>query len=369
MMLFAMSATSVWCANISTADSVVKKPRLAVLDLVDLSENQFKVEISSVIRHDLVESGKWNVVSRDSALKKYTEFNLNPNQICNNSQCSFDIGNILQADYVLYGTTAPLGSMEAITLKLLHIGSAKIIWTKVTESQSTIPSEKAKNWEKAFAKFSHELDPILLNAIKSKVKKPLAVVDLSENSFISRVFFERVCTRIYGSTQYDLMSPTELNELLAALEVNKFSIASSNDNMIGLGQKLGVSNLVYTKLNRDGRSYVYRLSMFDISHKNLVLEMPPQPTEDLVKLLDSERIFFNTLFSNEKEEKEIANVPKVEEKKTNTMLWLSLGALGVGGGLAAYWVDKMGKTKTSNTDEASFLQTVKSPPLPPSVEQ
>jgi hypothetical protein len=185
-----------------------------------------------------------------------------------------------------------------------------------------------------FAKLSPDLD-------KNKHGSSLAIIDLSENSLQSRAFLERVCTRIYGNQRYDLMSPTELTELLTALEINKYSVVPSLENMIGLGQKLGVANLLYSRLYRDGSSFIYRLAMYDITNKSLVLELPPQPSEDLVKLLDYEKVFFNTLFSKEKAG--VNQAANISEGKSNKALWISLGVLGIGGGIAAYWVENLGK--------------------------
>lgn len=341
-------------------DSARVTNRMAVLDLVDLVDNQAKPEVAEYLRRSLQATGKWAVFTRDSVGRKLGEFNMNPNAPCNNPQCSFDIGNVVQADYVLYGTSSPLGSVQAVTLKLLDIPTAKIVWTKVVEAGGVSDGERARGLERAFGAVASELSERKPESSKAKHGRSLAVVDLSENSLQSRVFFERVHTRIYGSPAYDLMSPTELAELLSALEINKYSIVPSLDNMIGLGQKLGVSSLLYSRLYRDGRSYIYRLAMYDVSGKSLVLELPPQPSEDLIKLLDYEKVFFNTLFS-----KELGSPEPVAAKKSggksNKALWISLGVLGVGGGVAAYWVDNLGK----GGGKTPVTTGLKDPPKPP----
>lgn len=342
-------------------DSVRVPNRMAVLDLVDLADNQAKPEVAEYLRRSLSASGKWQVFTRDSVARKLGEFNMNPSTPCNNPQCSFDIGNVVQADFVLYGTSSPMGSVQAVTLKLLDIPSAKVVWTRVVEAGGVSDAERARGLEKAFATVAGELAGPRPAVDKSRHGRSLAVIDLSENSLQSRVFFERVHTRIYGSPAYDLMSPTELAELLSALEINKYSIVPSLDNMIGLGQKLGVSSLLYSRLYRDGKSYIYRLAMYDVSGKSLVLELPPQPSEDLLKLLDYEKVFFNTLFK-----KELDAEPKAAEKsgggKSNKALWISLGVLGVGGGIAAYWVENLRNPEGGTTNPGPQL---KDPPGPP----
>ena len=359
MVLAALSVSTVAAAP-PKPDPVKGPSRMAVLDFVDLADNQQKPELSDLIRRSLTATGKWTILARDSVAKRLGEFNINPHQSCNNPQCSFDIGNVVQAEYVLFGTASPLASVQAVTMKLLHIPTAKIVWTKVMEGEGSNDAERLHSLEKDFSAAAEEMSAVKPDPDKSKHGKTLAVIDLSENSLQSRAFFERVCTRIYGNQAYDLMSPTELTELLTALEINKYSVVPSLENMIGLGQKLGVSNLLYSRLYRDGRSYIYRLAMYDVAGKALVLELPPQPSEDLIKLLDYEKVFFNTLFSKEKGSPKTAVVK--DGGKSNKALWISLGVLGIGGGVAAYWVENLKKSDKPNPTDASHIPFPIDPP-------
>ena len=362
LFLFALVlyASEPWAAA-PVADAMRGPGRMAVLDLVDLADNSPKPEVSEALRNALSAHGTWSIIARDTVSKRLSEFNINPRQGCNNPQCGFDIGNVVQAEYVVFGTTTPLAGAgaEAVTLKLLHIPTAKIVWTKVLEGQGSTEAERMRALDQAFAAGAGEMAKISPDIRKAKHGRSLAVIDLSENSAQSRAFFERVCTRVYGNPAYDIMSPTELAELLTALEINKYSVAPSMENMIGLGQKLGVSNLLYSRLYRDGRSYVYRLAMYDVTGKSLVLELPPQPSENLIKLLDYEKVFFNTLFSKETAAPPIASVK--EGSKSNRALWISLGVLGIGGGVAAYWVENL--RGGDGTDKNSGL--IPFPPKPP----
>jgi hypothetical protein len=353
-------STIVSHAAAGKAESVKGPSRMAVLEFVDLTDNSQKPEISDLLRRTLSATGNWTVLARDSVAKRLGEFNINPHQSCNNPQCSFDIGNVVQAEYVLFGTASPLASVSAVTMKLLHIPTAKIIWTKVLEGEGSSEGERQRSLEKAFGAAAAEIAKVKPDMDKTKHGKSLAVIDLSENSPQSRAFFERVCTRIYGNPAFDLMSPTELTELLTALEINKYSVVPSLENMIGLGQKLGVSNLLYSRLYRDGRSYIYRLAMYDVSGKSLVLELPPQPSEEIIKLLDYEKVFFNTLFSKEKDAPSTAVVK--DGNKSNKALWISLGVLGIGGGVAAYWVENLRKTDKGPGSGNQSIPFPKDPP-------
>jgi len=211
----------------------------------------------------------------------------------------------------------------------------------VTEVPAPNLTQRALYFEKSITPSIADIKPAKLNLQRANTKKSLAIVDLSDNPNLAKVFFERVSTRIYGNRRYDLMSPSELAELLQALEINKYSVVPSVENMVGLGQKLGMNFLLYSRLYRDGKSFVYRLAFYDIAEKKLILELPPQPTEDYIKLLDYERIFFNTLVG--KQEAEPKPTAQVKPSKSKKALWVSLGLLGIGGGLAALWVESLKK--------------------------
>ena len=348
----------------AAADPVRGASRMAVLDLVDMAEISQRPDVSDALRRVLAANGAWSVLARDSVSKRLGEFNINPRQGCNNPQCGFDIGNVVQAEYVIFGTATILSSVEAVTLKLLHIPSAKIVWTTVLEGKGGNDAERLRSLESGFGSAAAEMAKLKPGLDKAKHGKSLAVIDLSENSPQSRVFFERVCTRIYGNPAYDLMSPTELAELLTALEINKYSVAPSLENMVGLGQKLGVSSLLYSRLYRDGRSYVYRLAMYDVVGKSLVLELPPQPSEDMIKLLDYEKVFFNTLFAKEKDAPVSAGTIK-DGNRSSKALWISLGVLGIGGGVAAYWVESLRKDGKDGGDGGGGDGPIPFPPDPP----
>lgn len=344
----------------SKLDSTHAGGRLAVLDLVDVSDNQPKPEISDLLRKNLISNGKWSILTRDSVLKRMTEFNLSVKQGCNNPQCSFDIGNIAQTELVLYGTVATFSSNQILTLKVLHIPTAKIVWTRVLEVSGISERERNHFLERNFSVLSSELAQLSPSMDRTKHGLSLAVIDVSENSPQSKALLERITTRVSGNPVFDPMSPNELAELLTALEINKFSVVPSVENMVGLGQKLGVSHLLYSRLYRDGNSYIYRLAIYDINSKAVALELPPQPSEDLLKLLDYEKSFFNTLFSKVKEEPKPVTMVK-ENKKSRTALWISLGILGVGTGVAAYWVENLKSTGTTEDP----ISTIKPPLAPP----
>lgn len=363
-LLFLSSHQAVAAPPKGQSSSQAAPAKIAVLDLLEFADNSPKPDIGDVLRSVLPQPA-WSVMSRDTLVKKLREYGQNPDQACNTTQCAFDAGNILQVEYVLYGTCTVFGKVDAITLKLMHIPTAQIIWVKAFESPAATGMVREQNLRAAFAREVAELKPAKLDIAKPPQKKSLAVIDLSDNPQVAKVFFERVCTRIYGVRHYDLMAPSELTELLNALEINKYSVVPSLENMVGLGQKLGVGYLLYSRLYRDGKNHVYRLAFYDITAKKLVLELPPQPSEDDAKLLDYERVFFNTLAQREKKEAPPPTVVRKESKSSNKALWIAAGVLGVGGGVAALWFENWrdgGKDDTPITPNEDIFGTPKGPP-------
>jgi len=284
-------------------------------------------------------------------VKKLAEFGVPANQTCNNPQCSFDAGGYLQAGFVLYGTYSPIENMRyAVTLKLLYVPEGRIAWNWVGEVSGAVPG--------GVSAWTGVVDGLVRSAKKEKLllqpagqRRSLALIDVSENAYPARVFSEQVITHVNGLVRYQPISASELSELLSALGINKYSMPPSPQNMIGLGERLDVSGVIYVRVSREGGNYSSRLAMYDIQKKAAVLEFPPKPSPGFDKVLEYEQAFFSELEGKERERaKEDARHPVVSTLKsassggrTNLPLWISLGVLCVGGGLMILWVEGLKK--------------------------
>jgi len=354
--------------------SVFSKP-MAVLDLVNLRDSLPDSAAAEGLRHSL-ERGRFHVLSRDETEKKLEDFGASLSQRCDNTQCSFDAGGYLQADFVLYGTYSPIEKIRAVTLKLLYVPTARIVWTWVGELPVLDGVEAlagdSDEWQRPTEALAETARDGALEFRPRGDSKSLAVIDVSENFYSSRIISERVQTHMNGLTHYQPMSASELSELLGALSINKYALGPSSRNMLGLGQKLGASALLYARAYRDGNSYLCRLAFYDIDRRAVILDFPPKPTRDFGELLEYENDFFATLYSREKElehwkpensnkhgsAKNAAAVPpewasapsssgldstERMEKRPNIALWITLGLLGIGGGLTAFWLESLKK--------------------------
>ncbi len=328
----------------------VPKPKIAVLDLVDINTERPIASLAEILRDRLEKDGKFHPISRDTLHQRWASFGSDPNTACNQIQCAFDLGSLAQAQFVLFGTASKTQQFQSITLKLLHIQSAKIIWAKVVSNETNPGVNRSQPIDKVLEDAISGLSPELP---REKSAGYLAALDFSENTSNAKILYERLTTRVYGIGHYDVMSPSELEELLAALEINKFSIVPSMENMVALGQKIGVTHLIYGRLFRETDKYRYRLAMYDVANKAVVQEAPAFASSDITGFFTYEDDFFRDLtqtFGNKKSDfKKKAAGPSYG-------LWLSLGLLGLGGTAAAYWVSTLG--------DEQFKEDL--PPGPPS---
>ncbi len=326
--------------------------------MVDIIDNQRRSMVTDIVRKHLSSTGKWNLFPADSAFRKLREFNFDPTLACNGSQCSFDAGNILQVEYVLFGTVAAIDKYYSYTMNLLHVPSAQVVWTEVGESRADVLMERSPLLDRAFAASIKKLSPSERETDLSVGKTSLAVLDLSQSSIQSRVLYERVSGYIYRNRQYDVMGQGETSELLRALDINRYSVVPSKENMINLGEKLGVGHLLYFRLSNEGGKYNYLLSMYDIEGKEQILQIPAQPTAEVSSLFTYERDFFAEL-DGKKGKKSVAGASNKGSSiaNANSALWVSLAVLGLGGGVAAYW------SMNGNEDPAGWNPG--SPPGPP----
>ncbi len=331
-------------------DPSVFSKSMAVLDLVSLRDNQPDSASAEGLRRNLA-GGGFHVISREATAKKLAEFGTSLAQPCNNSQCAFDAGNYLQSDFVLYGTSSSIERIRAVTLKLLYVPAGHVVWTWVGEIPVLGAGEDSDGWQKPYRALAEAARNGELELRPPRESKSLAVLDVSENFYSSRILSERVQTRMAGLTDYQPMSASELSELLAALGINKYALGPSPANMIGLGQRLGASALLYARAYREGDRYLCRLALYDVERKRVVLDFPAQPTRDFGRLLEYENEFFSRLSAREGDpgpvgregEGTLTDSAQGSTGKSNLGLWISLGLLGIGGGLAAFWLESLKK--------------------------
>jgi hypothetical protein len=263
--------------------------KLAILELVDLNYDKTVPIMSSKLRSALKGMERWQVLSKsemDSTLANYSK---SSDVACNNTQCSFDLGSLIQCQYLLYGAATRINTTGVITLKLMNIQAAKIVWSRVI----TAPS-KGPLLDTAFASVARDLMETDIDILKKKSSGDLiALINFGKESTASKIFFESLLTQSYGNSVYDIMSPIETEELMTALEIKKEELQNSDFALQKAGKLLGVKAILLTSSHQVGIFPKRSIALFDIEEKTLLLHMPSLPKATIEMLLFLEKVFFD----------------------------------------------------------------------------
>ncbi|MBF0432393.1 MAG: hypothetical protein HQK83_14000 [Fibrobacteria bacterium] len=264
---------------------------IAILNLVDLHTNTPKQNLSRRLRKVFSGLRFWDIMAVDDMSKKLAKYNKSLDLPCNDAQCGFEIGGLLQTKYVLLGTVTRYQELGLLTLKLLNLETAKIVWSKATTSRGETEELEANfvSIRNEFVSFKrtppNQLPP----------KKTLALVDFSPTSLLAKVLFERVLTHAYALDNFEIMSPVEVGELISVLEVDNTSLLENPHNAWDIGKKLGVSYVLYTEFEIKGVNFKHNMSLHDIENKSIPISMPALPNANFRDMMIMENNFFKTL--------------------------------------------------------------------------
>lgn len=315
----------------SKAKAAPAPPTVAILDPVDMRAEGTNPHIGDRIRIVLRESGNWSPMERGDQEAKLREYSFNPGVPCKEFQCGFDAGSVLQSEYVLFGTVTDLGRVYSYTFNLLHMASSQVVHSEVGEVAVKAGGDRAAALMGRLEGLLKSIDPARLSKAVKPKRGLMAVLDLSESSPQSRTMAERVTTHAYASRHFELISQAELEELLTALELKKSVLGSSEEALLGLGEKLGVSHLVVSRLASQGPpknpEWAFNLALYDIGARRKMREWPAA-SEDFPKLLHFENRFFSTLTGKSLATGK-ADSPRRSRKGRN---WrIALSGLGIAG--------------------------------------
>jgi hypothetical protein len=285
----------------SDSENTADLPSLAVLDPVDLVDGKSDFPHGEFLRTGLAQAGKFKPMSGPEMQGKLREFAWNRGENCHEFQCGFEAGNVLLTDYVLFGTITPLKGLYAFTFNILHIASGKVVNSEVGDVPRSAANGGDEPLKARLAGFVSGLDPARFRKAELISRGLMAVVDLSPASPQSRVLSERITTHVNSSRQYDLMSQSELRELLAAVEIRLGNLQTTDSGMIALGSRLNVAYLVHSKLSPEPGGTRLDLALFDVAGKRRIRDWPVKPTQDFHDILNMEHRFFTTLMDRGKD--------------------------------------------------------------------
>lgn len=276
---------------------------IAVFDPINLHNQSPDPDFGDFLRTAFTQNRSWKLIPRDTVAARFLDYKMNAAAACHEFQCSFDAGNVLAAEYVLFGSITPWGDLYAYTLNITHVRSSQVVWSRVGEVLRRQLGDPAAAVAATLSQIIEELDPEDLDTRRGLRRGLLTVLDLSPaGGTPSRVMAERVATHLYASRNFDIMSRRELEELLAALDMKKTQVAPTDSGIYNLGGKMDITHLVYSRLTsqgsaaKGGSEFQLQLALYDISGGKKVREWPSQPTNDFRKILEFENKFFASLF-------------------------------------------------------------------------
>lgn len=290
-------------ADASSRSEAATGHSLAVLDPVNLHNHAPDREFGEILRRVFAENESWRVIPRDTMRARFRDYKMDAAVACHEFQCSFDAGNVLAAEFVIFGSITPWGGLYAYTLNITHVRSSQVVWSRVGEVLGKQAGDPAWALGASLRQIVSELDPAELDTRKGLRRGLITVLDLSPGgSTPSRVMAERVATHLYASRNFDIMSLRELDELLAALDMRKSAITPTDSGIYELGGKMDVTHLVYSRLtsrgsaDMGGEEFSLQLALYDIAAGKKVRDWPSQATSDFRKVLEFENKFFSNLF-------------------------------------------------------------------------
>jgi hypothetical protein len=304
---------------------------IAVFDPVNLHNQTPDGEFGDLLREAFARSERWRLIPKDTMTARFRDYKMEPSSACQEFQCSFDAGNVLASEYVMFGTVTPWGDMYAYTLNVTHVRSSQVVWSQVGEVLRKVIGDPSAAVEATLSGMVDALEPEDLDTRRGLRRGLLTVLDLSPaGGTPSRVMAERVATHLYASRNFDIMSRRELDELLSALDVNKGNIAPTDSGIFSLGARMDITHLVYSRLTgkgsagKGGEEFQLQLALYDIASGKKVRDWPSQPTNDFRKILEFENKFFSSLFK----------LPEYDSERDRTSWRPAAAWSGVGLGLA-----------------------------------
>jgi hypothetical protein len=343
----------------------LKGPRtVAVLDPVDLTTNTPDPVAGKLLRRSLADNPSWRVLSADSVAKQLRDLGMDPDLPCSEFQCAFDAGNALQSEFVLFGTSTDLPEVNAYTLGMAHIPTSQMVWSRVGQAPKR-PGEDGHRSRRGTIlqgplKFAvSDLDPAVLDLRKRPTLGLLGVMDGGQSTPQSRVALHRALAHAYSTRSYDMLGPAELNNLVAALDLDPItgrargseaiaegtgpaaahgvggSALDGDDSadMLALGKQMGVRYLLRSAVRTEGREYAMDLSLYDVSAGRKIRAWPSRETTDYASLLNLEDRFMTALG----EEGPVPRpIPSARHPWKAFFKGTSVGAAAIGAGVLGY---------------------------------
>ncbi len=342
--------------NFSEASETQDKPTILVLDPVDLGKNRNRAEIGTFMQTVLRTEMDWTVVGADSLEIHMRNAGVELPALCREFQCAYEAATTLQVEFALFGTFTFYANMEIFALYLLHVPTVRVIWADAgdvrTDSQSHRPQKLAATLLERLA----TIHPDRIVLAEPKRRQLAVVIQTGPNILPGRILSEQVFANLASTRSYDLMSPTELSELLAVPEIQS---AVETERWNHLARQLGVSRIFSANLEQIGKAYRARYLWGDVEEVIPIRQASSMVHRDFSHLLD-----FNTNFFEESLESgdDFYTRSRTEHRVPKRSL-LKVGLFGLGlaitaaSGMEAYLAWEAGYRESLNVKQARSQQT------------
>ncbi len=262
---------------------------LLILDPVDIGKNTRRIEVGVLLKKVLGTGKGWKTLGMDSLEGRMRQSGLRPPTQCREFQCAYEAATTLETGYALYGTATEFRDMESYTLHLLHVPTARVIWStagKVRGEKGVSPAIKLAY---ALQEELKAFTPAGLELAEPHVRFPTAVLQLGSGSLPARIIKEQVTAYLASTRRYDILSSTEVSELLSVMDLES-AIADGRWNEVG--RHLGVSRLFCTRVENSEGNYRAEFIWTDIHESRLLRNAASPSQRDFFQLLDFETEFF-----------------------------------------------------------------------------
>jgi hypothetical protein len=308
---------------------------LLVLDPVDLSNETQKRPVGDFLRKRADDGGRWRVMDGDSARKHMKEFRLDAETPCKEFQCAFDAGSALGLEFVLFGTVAPMGELQAYTLNLLHVPTAQVVWARAGETLRREDEYPIQAQKRALDWALSDLDLSRLDLRKRSGRAPVAVFEDGSGTVQSKALHERAVAHLYAARRFDLVNPSEMDDLLKAMDVPPPQPYAPEESLLALGKKLEVRYVLSARLAQSKHDYHLKVSLHDFESPQQKRPWKARGTSDFGKVLRMEDGFFSDLADRDPLDRPLASPSRLKTAGKVLTVTLALAA-GAGLGYLAY---------------------------------
>ena len=208
----------------------------------------------------------------------------------------------------------------------------------------------------------------------SQEQEVLAILNLEAkgvNQKLIKAINGELIQRLSIDTQLLVLDEDITNTMLKEQGIDRTAACSNLQCFTGIGHLLAVSKVVGGSVTRSGKGPVtLELTLADVTGGSAIFEESVTATsmdilinDRIPRLTDAMLLSYNQWKQETAEDKNQTGDIVVKKKRGRPLIWLSLGALVAGGGVAAYFVSTKNESSpaTNSSDEPEEISISDAP--------